>query len=82
MAIDPASPQGESGEAHPYLEGDSCLLRQNRHRARLLGGGKQPVKRGDHLWFATDEVVIQPNVAAEVRLIPIGEAPSAVRTDP
>jgi hypothetical protein len=82
VAIHPAASQHERGEAHADLEGNSGLLGQNPHRARLRGGRQQTLKRGDHLGFSTCKVILQPHVAAEMRLVPIRKATAAFGTDP
>ena len=59
VPVDPAPPQAEGGEAHPHLEGDAGLLRQDRDRAVALGQLDQPLEDGHHLGVAAGQVALQ-----------------------
>jgi hypothetical protein len=77
VAVHPMMPQAEGGKAHSHLESDARFLGQNLDRAGFLGRRQQGVEGGDHLRIATSEVVLQPDVAAKVKLIPIREGAPA-----
>ncbi len=74
--------QAEGGKAHAHLEGDARFLGQNFDRTRFLGRSQQRIKGGDHLRIATREVILHPNVAAEMKLVSIREGAPAFRARP
>ena len=82
MAIDPAAAKRERGEAHPHLEGNARLLGQNLDRPVLHRGCKQSVEGCDDVGRAAFEVILEPDVAAEMRLVAIREIASAIRARP
>lgn len=82
MAVDPPPPQGESGEAHPDLEGDASLLRDDRDRSRFLRRFDESLECCHHLRLAAREMLVQPAVAAEMELVAVREGAPTLRTLP
>jgi hypothetical protein len=82
VAVDPFSPNNKRSEAHPHLEGDARLLRQNSDRAIRFGEAAQFVEgRADVRRFSF-EMRGERVTTARMRLIAISELPFAIRTSP
>ena len=82
VAVDPTTPQRESGVAHAHLEGDPRLLGQHFDGSGPPGHGAQLLEDGHHLRLLALEVLVKADVAAEMKLIPVGEPATTHRARP
>jgi hypothetical protein len=82
VAVHPVLPNDECCETHPNLESDPRFLWQNRDRSVLLRNFQELVEDGADIFRLTGKVRRECMSPAAVRLISIGELPSAIRTPP
>lgn len=82
MTVHPIFPNDESRETHPDLEGDPRLFGQNRDRAIPPSEREQFIEDCSHVLRFAGEMGSKRISPAGMRLVSIGELPSAIWAAP
>jgi hypothetical protein len=79
MANDSVAPQADRGGAHSHLKRNSRFLRNNADATATSYQRSDPSKQVDGVRGLSDEMLLQGVARTEMRLIPVGKRPSALR---
>jgi hypothetical protein len=82
VARNPVSPQADRGEAHAYLKRDPRLLGEHPHWTAALDEARKIAEQRRGARRLSGEMLAQRVARAEMRLIAVGERPSALRAVP
>src|SRR5262249_279067 len=83
MTVEPPPTGYQRGEAHPYVQCDARLLRQNVDRTELAYDGHDAVERLPHRREGADEMTFQiTKLGAGMGVVAVGEGAAAPRANP